>query len=128
MLFGLGDGVLRLVGHQAWCVSIHKGVSGNRFAGEQVLNALHYDHVETEFQKSYGVRLDLGFSAGSLFLQFGRQRLLNERNELQSSGIFSAGVGFGIPVERIRKWTQQNRKYKPREYQDHAEKKVRSSE
>ena len=69
-------------------------------------NTLRYNHRGGEYRHSFGGRIDLGFSAASFFLQFGREHFINRANRLESTPMFTAGFGFGLPTARIGKYIE----------------------
>ena len=62
---------------------------------------------------SWGVRADWGFSIGSFYITLGKEYYVNDASMLKSTGMFSFGVGLGIPFSRIKKWSVNNRRYMP---------------
>lgn len=68
---------------------------------------------QTDWNLSWGVRADWGFSIGSFYISAGKEYFVNEFTALESTGMVSFGVGVGLPMSRVRKWTVDNRRYKP---------------
>ncbi len=67
----------------------------------------------SEWGLSWGVRVDWGFSVGSFYIALGKDNFLTDTQQLDSTGMVSFGVGFGVPTARLRKWLKHNRSYMP---------------
>ncbi len=68
---------------------------------------------DDDWNLSWGLRLDWGFSIGSLYVALGKEYYVNDSAVLESTGMASFGLGIGLPQSRIRKWARDNPAYRP---------------
>ena len=93
-----------------------KAIPAINFQVSPYVKFLNYKFAQQDdWNLSWGLRADWGFSIGSFYMTLGKEYIVDEMDELKSTGMVSFGIGIGIPNTRIRKWTVDNRRYRPGE-------------